>query len=72
MRQADSKREHPPTLIAMGGNSLGDPARPPMKLPAPAIVDPVWRQSYLSRNPHCAAALRLASSWGLAAATRSA
>jgi len=29
MRHADSKREHPPTLIAMGGNSLVDPAQSP-------------------------------------------
>ncbi len=43
-----------------------------IQLRAADIVDPVWRQSYLCRNPHCVAAQRLASSWGLAAATRSA
>lgn len=35
-----------------------------IQLRADDILDPDWRASYLTRNPHCARALALAQQWG--------
>jgi hypothetical protein len=37
-----------------------------IKLREDDITDPFWRESYLSKNPHCARALALGRAWGVA------
>jgi hypothetical protein len=46
---------------------LGETLRQ-VKLRADDITDPLWRESYLSKNPYCARALALGRAWGVAAA----
>jgi hypothetical protein len=63
-RLAASEAFHAAGDLGRARAELGETLRQ-IQLRADDITDPLWKNSYLTRNPHCARARRLGRDWGL-------